>query len=321
MRGYSLYVRSAGAAIAAVLAFGPTYAFAQEEVAPPVSAPVTTEVVPPAAPAPVLAPSTPMVQPTQSVDERIAEAVAASEAERAAAAAPAPAPAESTERRVAAERPHPSRTATATAAPREPVTDPLQPQEAASAPVAPVAPNMSAPEVTAADPVVQEQPAAASNGPDESLYWALGGGALLLLGLGGAAALRRRRVDEDAVTPYAQTPVRDEPMAAKPASVASSATPTHSPAQPVGAAAPVHGSLAAMVAAPPSAENPFRTHAKRMRRARYLLAQRERQDAAVHAPVSTPVAPQTTHAEPQMQTVYRLGKDRSRNMGFKPQTR
>jgi hypothetical protein len=157
--------------------------------------------------------------------------------------------------------------------------------------------------------------------PDESLYWALGGGALLLLGLGGAAALGRRRVDEDAVAPYAQTPVRDEPIATKPVPVASVAAPTRSAAPPVDATAPAHGSLAAMVAAPPSAENPFRTHSKRLRRARHLLAQRERQDAPANAPVSAPVPPQTTRAEPEMQTVYRLGADRGRNMGFKPQTR
>mgnify|MGYP001138090847 CR=1 FL=1 len=79
-----------------------------------------------------------------------------------------------------------------------------------------------------------------------------------------------------------------------------------------------------MVAAPPSAENPFLTPSKRMRRARFLLAQqerRERQDASVHSPIATPAPPQTIHAEPQTQTVYRLGGDRSRQMGFKPQTR
>ena len=81
------------------------------------------------------------------------------------------------------------------------------------------------------------------------------------------------------------------------------------------------GTLEAMVAAPPSAENPFRTHRKRLARARFLLAEQERQATARHAPAEPAIPPQTIHAEPRMQTVYRLGSGQGSRMGYKPQTR
>ena len=76
-----------------------------------------------------------------------------------------------------------------------------------------------------------------------------------------------------------------------------------------------------MVAAPPSAENPFRTQRKRLARARFLLAQHEKREQAPYGNAPAAVPPQTIHAEPQMQTVYRMGADRNRRMSFKPQTR
>lgn len=305
MRGYSLYLRPAGAAIAAVLAFGSTYSYAQEAPAP------TDAVVvpPPVISAPTATASQPMVQPTQSVDERIAAAVAASQAE--AAADETAAPVARAERQAAPKRQQPTRRTVADVTPRElvtPVAQSPQPETPAPAPVAaPVAaadPSISAPEAASAPTPAPEPSAIADGMPNESLYWALGGGALLLLGLGGAAAFRRRRVDEDAVlleeadrvivdrTPAADPVVRTTPAAAY-------------------AAAP-QNSLEAMVAAPPSAENPFLTPSKRMRRARFLLAQQERGDASLHTPAAATAPPQTIHAEPQMQTVYRLGKDRGR---------
>lgn len=97
------------------------------------------------------------------------------------------------------------------------------------------------------------------------------------------------------------------------------------PARPAFAAAtPATASdatLEAMVAAPPSADNPFATRTKRLRRAKYLLAQR---DAAAHAPHP---APQTTHAEPvaqapdRSQTVYRYGGQVPHPGFLKPRTR
>ena len=78
--------------------------------------------------------------------------------------------------------------------------------------------------------------------------------------------------------------------------------------------------LEAMVAAPPSAENPFRTHAKRRTRAKFLLAQRHKQ---AHAPiVEESVAPTESlrPAPTATQTVYRFGSDRRREGVFKPRT-
>lgn len=76
--------------------------------------------------------------------------------------------------------------------------------------------------------------------------------------------------------------------------------------------------LEAMVAAAPSAENPFRTRTKRLRRAQYLIAQRDA------ASVSVP-APQTTHAEPtpvaaadRSQTVYRFGNQQASSGFLRP---
>ncbi|WCP13012.1 hypothetical protein sphantq_01427 [Sphingobium sp. AntQ-1] len=75
-----------------------------------------------------------------------------------------------------------------------------------------------------------------------------------------------------------------------------------------------------MVAAAPSADNPFLTRTKRLRRAQHLIAQREA--AAIAAP-----APQTIHAEPgpaaaldRSQTVYRFGNDRKPSGFLKPRT-
>ena len=76
-----------------------------------------------------------------------------------------------------------------------------------------------------------------------------------------------------------------------------------------------------MVAAVPSAENPFRTHRKRLARARFLLAQQQKGERASFTDAPAHVPPQTIHAEPQVQTVYRMGADRNRRMTFKPQTR
>jgi MYXO-CTERM domain-containing protein len=184
----------------------------------------------------------------------------------------------------------------------------------------PVNPNPR--EAAPVAPSVVEGPATASNAPNEALYWALGGGALLLLGLGGAAAFRRRRTDEEVLAVAPTAPVAAEPVVTErvpvvePGVQRAPAT-AYTPTMP----APHIGSLEAMAAAPPSPENPFLTHSRRMRRARFLLAQAERRDAALHTPTVAPEPPQTIHAEPKMQTVYRLGGDRGRQMGFKPQTR
>ncbi len=172
--------------------------------------------------------------------------------------------------------------------------------------------------------------------------WALGGGALLLLGLGGTAMVRRRRRDEqdEAIALATVEPVTVAPVAAVPVAepVAPVAMPATADARPVVAPRPAmapsmattqhrlhdEATLEAMVAAAPSAENPFRTRTKRLRRAHYLLAHDAERHG--HAAVAAP-APQTTHAEPtpaapdRSQTVYRFGGQRSSPGFLKPRTR
>lgn len=165
-----------------------------------------------------------------------------------------------------------------------------------------------APRTSPAPAAAPAEPATART--DQALLWALGGGALLLLGLGGAALVRRRRPnEEEAVAPaYEPAPVPMAPMAAPVAARPAMASPR------LGEDA----TLEAMVAEAPSAENPFRTRTKRLRRAQYLIAQREA------APIAT-AAPQTTHAEPtpvpaadRSQTVYRFGSQRASSGFLRP---
>lgn len=189
-------------------------------------------------------------------------------------------------------------------------------RDAAVAPVP--APSEAAPAAAATAEV--REASAADAGTNESLLWALGGGALLLAGLGGAAAVRRRRSRveaEDEVFATSATPIVEEPAAAAPIAEPAGA---RAPA-PLAAGAAYGSSLEAMVAAPPSADNPFRTQRKRLARARFLLAQQEKREQAPYGDARATVPPQTIHAEPQMQTVYRMGADRNRRMSFKPQTR
>ena len=295
--------RPARAAIAAVLAFSATPLLAQEIVAPPPVAPTVTPAAPaatpPAAAAPLFTASQPVVQQTPPVEERIAEATAAVEAERA-----APQPAAPTAR----EAPRPERV---TASP--PVAAPVaQPEPApaatpqSSADVAPPAPEV-APAATAAE----------AARTDDALLWALGGGALLLLGIGGTALMRRRR--SDALT---QDAYEDEPVAAPRVPEMAVAPMPAAPARPILARTSADADLDAMVAAPPSADNPFTTRAKRVRRAKFLLAQREA--AAMPRP-----APQTIDAEPapvaarenRSQTVYRFGGEPVRPGTLRPSRR
>lgn len=329
-------VRPAGLAIAAFLASVSPAAMAQT-VAPPAPAPAApVQVAPPGfmsvpgamspAPAPpsapVFAPNQPVVQATPSVEERRAAAVAAAEAEgtvRSENARPAP-----VTPRAATPRPVPA----AAAAPAVPA--PAQDRaERAPAAIPPATPVTAAGEAApASSPAPAPVVASQDNGLDQSLLWALGGGALLFLGIGASAVLRRRRREEggldharesdDAVATAPRTsptPVV-APVMATPAPAAYE-PPLRAPAAPAPAGGTSPSTLAAMVAAPPSADNPFRTQPKRTRRARYLLAQRE---MAARAPERSRVAPppQTIAAEDRSQTVYSFGKQGRRSGGFKP---
>lgn len=299
--------RPARAAIAAVLAFSATPLLAQEIVAPPPVMPSVTApaaATPPAPDAPLFTPSQPVVQQTLPVDQRIAEASAAVEAERA-AERPAPRaerPVQRAERITpatpAADRPAPvaaPQPAPADAARQQAIDDGAQPAPAIRQPA------------TAAE-------AARTN---DALLWALGGGALLLLGIGGTALMRRRRGDALARNVHEEVPFSmplTPEIAAPPADAA--------PVRPVLVRASADADLDVMVAAPPSADNPFTTRTKRMRRAKFLLAQREA--AAVPHP-----APQTIDAEPapvaarenRSQTVYRFGGEGVRPSTLRPSRR
>jgi hypothetical protein len=326
MTGHIRTIRPARAAIAAVLAFSATPLFAQT-VAPPLVAPTTVPdaptpaatpmpVAPATTPSPVFKPSAPVVQATPPLEERIAVATAAAEAEQGAQPAA---------RRTAEARPQP-RPASRAERMTERAPAPAPQSAPASPPVAaePVLPAPAPAPVEAAtgDPVVTPATTPQSGRTDDALLWALGGGALLLLGLGGAAMMRRRRPEEDYAGPVralepslipavAMTPAPARPMVARPAMAPM-------------AAMPADATLEAMVAAPPSADNPFTTRTKRLRRAKFLLAERA-MEAAPHVP------PQTVHAEPvpasaplsasdRSQTVYRFGADRQRPGFGKPRT-
>ncbi|WP_460989422.1 LPXTG cell wall anchor domain-containing protein [Sphingobium sp. TomTYG45] len=266
-----------------------------------------------------------MVQPTASVEERLGAAVAASEAETAAkpAAGRPKARMASTPVRTAP-RAQVERSAAAPSVERAEA----RPMAAAPEREAAVGPAPAVSEAAPATPPSAEARdlGAADTGTKESLLWALGGGVLLLAGLGGAAVVRRRRniaeVDEEEVIAAPVTPLVEKPVAQAPTFM--EREPVAEPAvarAPIAAGAAYGSSLEAMVAAAPSAENPFRTHRKRLARARFLLAQQERGERASFTDAPAHVPPQTIHAEPQMQTVYRMGADRNRGMTFKPQTR
>lgn len=331
--------RPARAAIAAVLAFSATPLLAQE-VAPspvaPVAEPAAPQVAPameaappaptpaPVASAPVMAPAQPVVQSTPSVEDRKAEAIAQAESARA----------EATSAPVQRVKPRPAvRTAAPTPIPAETVAAvPVRAVAPAPVEAAPVAPDMaSAPaEPVAVTPPVSNDLAQADNNND-ALTWGLAGSALLLVGAAGAMAMRRRRnragntayrVDEG-VTVH-----RSERIVAVPESTLARelVEPTFMPMAPVAkatrtplAADTPHGSLAAMVDAPPSSANPFLTRSNRMRRAHFLLAQ-QADGAERSVATAATVAPQVAPVD-RSQAVYRFGKDDARRSGLIPRTR
>jgi hypothetical protein len=282
------------------------------------------------------------VQSTPSVEERLNAAIAASQAE---AESAAPAPVKQSASRSAAQsmsRAAPApRAATDPAPVAAPATERAT-QAASTAPVTPpvkVAPvsEVAAPVSEVAAPVAAQGAPAESASIDPALLWAMGGGALLLVGLGGAALLRSRRkrdqwVDADDRAPV--EPVRAAPapmplMTPAPAVMTQSPTPA-----PVSASTSANtplsaeqATLEAMVAAPPSPENPFRTHAKRVTRAKFLLAQQQaaHRTPATGAPLAAgqdaPAHVESPRTAPAAaQTVYRFGTDRRRDSLLKPRT-
>ena len=136
--------------------------------------------------------------------------------------------------------------------------------------------------------------------------------------------LRRRRPEDGEEEIAAIVPVAARDMTAQDVEPTIMAAPV-APVATRNQAAPISASdydrtIAAMVAEKPSEENPFLTHAKRLRRARVLLAERTVQDAPTA--LSTPLG-ETAAAQPidRSQMVYRFGKDRAPSGFLKPRTR
>jgi len=350
--------RPALTAIAAVLALSSTAAMAQvapapdtappaESIAPAQPAPeaVTPPIAPSAdpAPAPVAAPPLPQVTPSvtaapplpqiDTTPEPVTREAAAPQR-----AAPEPVARETTERAAPVAR---------TAAPERvvpPVSERPTSPSANPAPDAGVVNPVSQlppPEVTvetrAPAPVAED-----NNAP----LWIVGvGGAALLLGAGAFAFTQRKRgrierrealVETGMVEPlpaarrvspvastapaYSFTPV-NVPSVASPAEAAPAATMPLA-ASPLGAER--WPELEAMVAAPPSAENPFLTRTKRLRRAHYLLAHGQPLPvgSAADQPVAAPAAAAVMgNRQYKPQPVYDFGKATPiRRPSWKPAT-
>lgn len=134
-----------------------------------------------------------------------------------------------------------------------------------------------------------------------------------MLGIGGAALMRRRsRLSDEDVPREEATYSAPREMEIQPV------PPTRQTASTPLAASGQESRLEAMVAAPPSPENPFRTYAKRLTRAKFLLARENAANVPGSAPAATPAAP--ARPVPQPQTVYRFGSDRARKSLFNPRT-
>ncbi|MBL8652442.1 MAG: hypothetical protein JNL35_18805 [Sphingopyxis sp.] len=271
--------RPATSAIAAFLVLSSTSAFAQETatpVAPPATVPTVTPptVAPTVAPAPVAAPAQPAPVIRVPVDIE-----------------PAPAPVAQVTPRAATKAASRPAAVARTAAPVAAVPVAAAPAEAVAAVAASASPEEN---LTPIAPVVDPAPAPVTQtaASSDSFPWELAGGAAALLIVGGAGlafARRRRSREQWDEVEYESVPVA--PVAATPV-VAREPEPV-APAQPAHAlredrvfaapAAPMQRSTPAFAAAPsgsmgrheamalvgPTAENPFLTLKKRLKRARF----------------------------------------------------
>lgn len=256
-------------------------------------------------------PQSPVVQATPAPSPVVAEAAPE-------AAAPAPVRSE----RVRAERP-----AQRTIAP---VTE----QTAAPAEtVAPVTPAEQAPVTASSDTVSPAVPVADSTNlnpaDNTALEWGLIGGSIVLLGGAGLLAMTRRRRlrEENDVVLHAalrrESPVEPvltpEPLAeavpARSVITPAPAAPAYAMARPVEGSA--HGDLDAMVAAAPSAENPFRTRKNRLRRAHFLLRQGNPVASQPQRTTATEVQPQVAK---RPAPVFDFGGNMGQRRSWRPAT-
>jgi len=299
--------RPALTALAAAMALSATPAFAQtaEPAAPPsVTLPPAQSAIPAASPATAPLPGANTSLPPVTVTMPPAAAPAPAPVMQASPAptlppvAEAPAPERAAPRTPSAQpAPEPEAAQTVARAPRaapaRTVTPVPEPAAVAStmAPAAPLAAPATPAPMAEPAPAEQAAPVAAPlaaeavSNEGEAL-WILGaGGVMLALGVGALVTLRRRDRREDA---------REQAVIDTPLTASTRVAPVQpAPLQPVMAAAPAYGishgrpqapivsggqhgalgnRLEAMVAAAPSAENPFLTRRKRLRRAGFILA-------------------------------------------------
>lgn len=325
MTKHTHFSRPALAAIAAVLVLSTAPAMAQpaadEPVVEPSLPPVAAEPAPapeaaaPAAPAPVqIAPQAEVVQPVQASQPETA------------AQKTAPAP----------------RAPTQTARSAPVAATPAAPSPAREVLTRPVATPAFTPaaqpsvELAAAQPAPVTQPSAANADMDNAALWALGAGSLLFVGGLGVVALSRsgrKPVPARAgrakahASAASRTPVDVQPAIAAEAAVAVpepilvNTKASHRRAKAADSDWP---ELEEMVADAPSAENPFLTRSKRMRRAKFLLEHGEPQPLSQpvkHAAKDEPkAAPKTATANSKSSPTYSFGVKATPRSNWKPAT-
>jgi hypothetical protein len=314
------FSRPAIAAIVAVLALSTAPAMAQ----PAADDPVVEPSLPPVAAEPAPAPEAVAPAPVQiAPPAEVVQSVPASQPEAAAPTGPA------------------TRARTATAQPAAPVAaTPAAPSPAREILARPVATPAAIPaaepgvDLAAAQTTPVTQPAATNSDVANASWWALGAGGLLFVGGLGAVALSRsrRRPDsararrtKDRAPAASKNAVVVEPAMAAEAAIAvpettglNSTAKAHSRVKTVKSDWP---ELEELVAEAPSAENPFVTRSKRMRRAKFLLEHGEPQPLSQpvkHAAKDEPhAAPKTA---PKSSPTYSFGGKATARPNWKPAT-
>lgn len=141
---------------------------------------------------------------------------------------------------------------------------------------------------------------------DNSLAQALAGGGVLLLGLGGLALLKRRRDDAlesvgdvVAMAPLAM-PTTDGDLIRPSVAAGTASSPAPALMQ--------EDALEAMIAASPSAANPFTTRKNRLRRAQFLLRESQPHQPLAPTPAMTSETPPTITPRTSREATYDFGR-------------